>query len=132
MLIKSKKERKEEARRRAIEKERESRRKKTLRTKYGQKPLKHAKKGIQSCMLAVLVALILILMIMRSFSEKGEVSVWIGFGGLFSVVLAAIGLKTGIKGFKEREKNYITCKVGAISNGAALIGLVAMFIRGLI
>ena len=76
MLIKSKKERKEEARRRAIEKERESRRKKTLRTKYGQ--------------------------------------------------------KTGIKGFKEREKNYITCKVGAISNGAALIGLVAMFIRGLI
>lgn len=132
MLIKSKKERAEEARRRAVEKERESRRKKMLRTKYGQKPLKHAKKGVQSCMLATLVVLLLILMVMRSFSEKGEVSVWVGFAGLFSAALAAAGLKTGMKGFKEREKNYITCKVGAISNGAMLAGLVAMFIRGLI
>ena len=34
-----------------------------VNTKYGQKTLKHARKGIQSCMMAVLCAVILIVMI---------------------------------------------------------------------
>ena len=38
-----------------------------VNTKYGQKTLKHARKGIQSCMMAVLCAVILIVMILVSF-----------------------------------------------------------------
>ena len=41
-----------------------------VNTKYGQKTLKHAKKGIQSCMMAVLCAVILIVMILVSFLMK--------------------------------------------------------------
>ena len=33
-----------------------------VNTKYGQKTLKHARKGIQSCMMAVLCAVILIVL----------------------------------------------------------------------
>ena len=46
-----------------------------VNTKYGQKTLKHAKKGIQSCMMAVLCAVILIVMILVSFLMKGNVFV---------------------------------------------------------
>ena len=41
-----------------------------VNTKYGQKTLKHARKGIQSCMMAVLCAVILIVMILVSFLMK--------------------------------------------------------------
>ena len=42
-----------------------------VNTKYGQKTLKHAKKGIQSCMMAVLCAVILIVMILV-ISDEGK------------------------------------------------------------
>lgn len=132
MIIKRKVETREEARIRALKKEREKRRKKILRTKYGQKPLKHAKKGIQSCMYAALVSFLLIFMIVLSFRVKGEASIWMGFGGLATLFLAGIGLYTGIRGFRERDKNYITCKIGAAVNGVVLAGLAVIFIRGLI
>lgn len=130
-IIRRKPENKEEARQRAIQKEREKRRKKMLRTKYGQKPLKHAKKGIQSCMLAVPAVFLLILMLVISFTTKGKIGLVIGFAGLGTLILSGMGFYTGVKGFREREKNYITCKVGAILNGLVFIGLAAMFIRGM-
>lgn len=132
MIIKRKVKSKEEARIRAIKKEYENRRKKMLRTKYGQKPLKHAKKGIQSCIYAALVSFLLILMIVLSFKAKGEAGILMGFTGLATLFLAGMGLNTGIRGFRERDKNYITCKMGTAVNGVVLIGMTVIFIRGLI
>lgn len=132
MIIKRKVKSKEEARIRAIKKEHENRRKKMLRTKYGQKPLKHAKKGIQSCIYAALVSFLLILMIVLSFKAKGEAGILMGFTGLATLFLAGMGLNTGIRGFRERDKNYITCKMGTAVNGVVLIGMAVIFIRGLI
>lgn len=132
MIIKRKVKSKEEARIRAIKKEHENRRKKMLRTKYGQKPLKHAKKGIQSCIYAALVSFLLILMIVLSFKAKGEAGILMGFTGLATLFLAGMGLNTGIRGFRERDKNYITCKMGTAVNGVVLIGMTVIFIRGLI
>ena len=76
-----------------------------VNTKYGQKTLKHARKGIQSCMMAVLCAVILIVMILVSFLMKGNVNIIVG---------------------------YITCKVGIGVNGLVLAGVAAIFIRGLV
>ena len=42
-----------------------------------------------------------------------------------------MGLLLGVRGFRERDKNYITCKVGIGANAAFLLGLTAIFIRGL-
>ena len=74
-----------------------------VNTKYGQKTLKHARKGIQSCKMAVLCAVILIVMILVSFLMKGIVNIIVGFlcfrtgcsgdGGY--------GIKFGTKGFKR-------------------------------
>ena len=55
----------------------------------------------------------------------------IGVVGLFALVLAVVGLKDAVQGFKEREKNYVTCRVGAALNGLILLGLIAIFLRGL-
>ena len=56
----------------------------------------------------------------------------LGFVGLGTIALAGIGTWLGNRGMKEREKNYITCKIGIGINMAVLLGLVAIFIRGFV
>lgn len=106
-------------------------RKKLIKTRYGQRQKKHAKKGIQSCMLAVLAAALVMMMVVNSFKAKGDISILYGLLGFVIPVIAWRGLVYAIRGFNEREKNYITCKVGAGCNGALILCMCAIFIRGL-
>lgn len=117
----------EERKKKKIEKEKMKRRSR----KYGQAQLKHSRRGIKSCFLAVCSLFILALIFSVSYITRGDVNILIGFCGIFVVILAAAGLKAGIQGLKEREKNYITCKVGIALNGVFLLGMAGIFIRGL-
>ena len=131
MIIKRRRRTTEEDRAKELAKAREKRQKKMIRTKYGQAPKRHASQGIKSCMYFVLAAFVLLLMVSVSFVLKGKVSILVGFAGLFVLVMASLGLVSGIRGFKERDKNYITCKIGAICCGLLVLGMCAIFIRGL-
>ena len=131
MLIKRKRQMSEEDRAREIARVREKQRKKMIRTRYGQRQKKHARQGVKSCILAVLTVLLVIWMISSSFSNRGDISVLFGIIGLIVVVISGQGLNFAIKGFKERDKNYITCKIGAGINGALLVCMCAIFIGGL-
>ena len=130
MLIR-KKLRTEEDRARAAAKAREKQRKKLIKTKYGQKPLRHSRRGIYSCAYAVVIFFLLFFMILFAYLSKGEVNILIGFLGLGTLALSVMGILLGIKGLKERDKNYITCKVGIAMNGVFLLILVLLFVRGL-
>ena len=126
MIIKRRRRTTEEDRAKELAKAREKRQKKMIRTKYGQAPKRHARQGIKSCMYFVLAAFVLLLMVSVSFVLKGKVSILVGFAGLFVLVMASLGLVSGIRGFKE-----ITCKIGAICCGLLVLGMCAIFIRGL-
>ena len=106
-------------------------RKKLIKTRYGQRQKKHARKGIQSCMLAVLAVGLVIMMVVNSFKAKGDISILYGLLGFAVPVIAWRGLVYAVRGFNEREKNYITCKIGAGCNGALIFWMCAIFIRGL-
>lgn len=121
----------EEDRERELAKARAKRRKKLIKTKYGQRQKKHARKGIQSCLLAAVSIILVIMMIKNSFEAKGDISVLYGLFGFVVPVIAWRGLVYAIRGFNEREKNYITCKIGAGCNGALIFCMCAIFIRGL-
>lgn len=117
----------EERKKRKIEKEKMKRRSR----KYGQAQLKHSRRGIKSCFSAVCALFILVLIFSVSYITRGDVGILIGLCGILVVVLAVSGLKAGIQGLKEREKNYITCKVGIALNGVFLLGMAGIFVRGL-
>ena len=120
-------ERSKEREKAKIEKERKKRRSR----KYGQKELTHAKRGVLSCMLGGLTLFLLILVFSVSYISRGEVSLLIGRVGLAAAVFSALGLAYGIQGFKEREKKYISCRIGVVWNGFFLLGLFMIFLRGL-
>lgn len=131
-MILRKKIKTEEDRAKEAAKARAKQRKKMLRTKYGQTPLRHARKGVYSCIYGGVVLILVLLLLIISFLSKGEVGVIFGLIGLGTLVLSGMGLYLGIKGLRERNKNYITCKVGIGMNGVFLLGMAAIFIRGLL
>ena len=101
------------------------------RRKYGQAKLKHAKKGIWSCAIAGTVFGLLSVLIAIAYLSGGTAAGYIGGAGLIAAILSIIGMYWAIRGFKEREKDYLTCKIGIGCNLFFLLGFVAIFCRGL-
>ena len=132
MIIKRNKDSADEIRAKKLAKEREKRRKKMIRTKYGQAPKRHAKKGIKACLYAFFSMFFLFLLIASAFVENGQVSILLGLAGFMVLALAIAGTVNAVHGFKERDKNYITCKIGLGCNAAVLLCMFAIFVRGLI
>lgn len=110
---------------------RERERKNRKKRKYGQAKLKHAKRGVLSCMLAGVVGVMMLAIIARAYFSAGNASPFIGAVGLISVVVSGSGLYLGIRGFKEREKNYLTCKIGIVCCSVFILGFILIFCRGL-
>lgn len=106
-------------------------RKNRKKRKYGQAKLKHAKRGIISSVLSAIVCVILVTLLATSYHSGGTGAPIIGGLGLVALVLAGCGLYFGLRGFKEREKDYLTCKIGVGCSGFFILGFIIIFCRGL-
>ena len=109
----------------------DKRRKKLRRTRYGQAPDRHSRKGMKSCLLSGFALFLLVFLLVISFLLKGQLSALVGFVGIGILALAVAGLVCGIRGMKERDKNYITCTVGIGISAALILGMCGIFVRGL-
>ena len=110
-----------------VQRERKNRKKR----KYGQAKMKHAKRGIVSCDLAGGVFMMLLMMLIKAYVSAGNAPMFIGALALFSMVLAGNGIYMGVRGFREREKNYLTCKIGVTCNSLFVLSFIMIFVRGL-
>ena len=115
----------------AEERQREKERKKRGARKYGQAGYKHSRRGILSCWSAAAALLILAAGIGWAYATGGEAPGIAGGIMILALVFSAAGIQAAIRGFKERERNYLTCKIGLPVNAAALILFFAIFIGGL-
>ena len=113
------------------EKDRSKERKKRGNRKYGQAKLKHAKKGIISCVIASTVLLLMTILMVVTYRADGTVSGFVGGVGICTMILSAIGIYMAYRGFKEREKDYLTCKIGMACSSFFLIIFVGIFCWGL-
>ncbi len=124
---------KERAEDKAKERERQKREKERQKRrfyKHGQVRLKHSKRGMISSALALTSSFLMLLIFSVSYISRGEVTIFIGLTGLMALAMSVAGLEQGIKGFKEREKNYVSCKGGIACNGVLLLIFTATYIRG--
>lgn len=106
-------------------------RKKRGTRKYGRESLKHARKGMQSCILGSGALAVILGCIFQAFLARGEAFGIIGGIMIIALILSVFGIRAAIGGFYERERNYLTCKIGLPLNAAALILFLAIFIGGL-
>lgn len=117
--------------RRDKERDKERERRNRKRRKYGQAKLKHAKRGVLSCMLSVCVLVIMVALFAKAYISGGTAAPVIGGFGLIALILAGSALYLGVRGFKEREKNYLTCKIGVSCGVFFILGFIIIFCRGL-
>lgn len=113
------------------ERDRERERRNRKRRKYGQAKLKHAKRGIMSCGLSAAVLVIMVALFAKAYTSEGTAAPIIGGFGLVAVILAVSSLCLGLRGFREREKDYLTCKIGVGCSAFFIFGFIIIFCRGL-
>lgn len=118
-------------RKNAEKKRREKERKKRGTRKYGQGHYKHSRLGIASCCFAGAGFLILAGCIAYAYLTRGLAAGIVGGAGVTAIILLVCGMRSAVRGFKEREKNYLTCKIGLPANTFVLLVFLAIFIGGL-
>lgn len=118
---------KQKDRERSRERERRARGKR----KYGQAKLKHARKGIISCGIAAVTFVSVVSSLAVVYLSGGSTGILIGIVGILTMFLSGTGIYLAHRGFREREKDYLTCKIGMSFNLFFLLGLIGIFCRGL-
>jgi hypothetical protein len=99
--------------------------------KHKKPKLKQAGNGNLSCWFGVGSAAVLAGCVAYAFFRRGNAPGIIGGIMTVSLLLAGYGIYSAIIGFRERDRGYLTCKVGMIINVAAIISFFAVFIGGL-
>ena len=100
-------------------------------TKYGQTKCKQARRGVVSCSIAGIIACVIFLLVGITYVLKGKAAGFIGGFGISAMIFTVVGIVTAVKGFKEREKNYLTCKIGVGLNIFLLMSLLIFFLGGI-
>ena len=118
------------AKEREKERDRKKDKKKRGNRKYGQAKLKHSKKGITSCVIAGAVAFVILSSVVITYLYEGKAAGYIGGLGVSALIFAGAGIMQGVRGFKERDKDYRTCKVGIGLNIFFLVSLLVFFLGG--
>lgn len=121
---------KDRAKEREKERDRKKDKKKRGNRKYGQAKLKHSKKGITSCVIAGAVAFVILSSVVITYLYEGKAAGYIGGLGVSALIFAGAGIMQGVRGFKERDKDYRICKVGIRLNIFFLVSLLVFFLGG--
>lgn len=91
----------------------------------------HAIKGVMSSVFALLSAGLLVLAVYLSYEKQGQAGITIGSIGLWSMIIAMIGVYLGVISFWEKEKYYFFSKTGTLLNVILFIIWCAIFFIGL-
>lgn len=100
--------------------------------KYGQSAFKYSRSGAYSCIFAASALLILLIVIAIAYVSRGKAAGIVGGLGVLAVVSAILGIRTGIRGLRERERNYLNCKIGIAASSLELLVLGIIFIAGIL
>ena len=104
------------------------RRKKRTSYKFTEKS--QSKRGIRSLGMALISIIIGISVVVVSFRNAGNASVYVGSAGIFSLILSLVALITGIKSLREEESYKIFPGLGTFFSAAAFLGWLAVYITG--
>lgn len=102
------------------------------RNRYGEeKVIRHAKHGVRSTLIAIAAIVLLSLLVTVSYVQEGKAATMIGALGICAWILSGVGIFFGMIGLRERERKYLTCRIGIVCNAALFVGLAIIFFRGI-
>ena len=115
----------------AEDRQKQKERKKRGTRKYGQAKYKHSHMWIVSCSCAGAALVLLAGCILYAYLARGAAAGIVGGIAIVSLILSILGIRAAAKGFRERERNYLTCKIGLPGSALVLLLFLVIFIGGL-
>lgn len=115
----------------AEDRQKQKERKKRGTRKYGQAKYKHSHMGIVSCSCAGAALVLMTGCILYAYLARGAAAGIVGGIAIVSLILSILGIRAAAKGFRERERNYLTCKIGLPGSALVLLLFLVIFIGGL-
>ena len=115
----------------AEDRQKQKERKKRGTRKYGQAKYKHSHMGIVSCSYAGAALVLLAGCILYAYLARGAAAGIVGGIAIVSLILSILGIRAAAKGFRERERNYLTCKIGLPGSALVLLLFLVSFRGGL-
>ena len=115
----------------AEDRQKQKERKKRGTRKYGQAKYKHSHMGIVSCSCAGAALVLLAGCILYAYLARGAAAGIVGGIAIVSLILSILGIRAAAKGFRERERNYLTCKIGLPGSALVLLLFLVIFTGGL-
>lgn len=106
------------------------RRRRTYNYKFTEKT--HSKKGIWGLILAIVSILLGIVMVMISFQNQGNGMVYLGSGGVLSLLLALVALLLAFDGMHEEDRYRVFPMAATVVSLISLAGWIALYIIGLL
>ena len=126
------KKRQRELERQQRRREKEVQRYQKKRNRYGEeKVIRHAKHGVRSTLIAIAAIVLLSLLVTVSYVQEGKAATMIGALVICAWILSGVGIFFGMIGLRERERKYLTCRIGIVCNAALFVGLAIIFFRGI-
>lgn len=104
------------------------RRKKRTSYKFTEKT--HSKRGKRSLVMALISVVIGISVVVISFENSGNASVYVGSAGLFSLLLSLVALVEGIRSLREEESYKIFPGLGTFFSAVSFLGWFAVYMIG--
>lgn len=104
------------------------RRKRKVSYKFTEKS--HSRKGMLSLSLALISLIIGVAVVINSFQNTGDASVYVGSAGIFSILLSFSALFVGIKSLKEEERYKTFPVIGVLVSAIAFFSWLAIYILG--
>lgn len=90
----------------------------------------HSVKGIIGLMLAVLSIILGIIMIVISFQNKGNGSVYLGSGGMLALLMAIVAFVLAIQSMREENSYRLFPVTATLVSGLALVGGISLYAVG--
>lgn len=103
---------------------------KKARITRGRTVFTHSHMGAWSCYFAIASLVVFAAAVLVAFWLGTKGVRFTGGLGMVSVLLAFGGMRAAMDGFRERDKNYVNCKVGIAVNIVILLFLIVVFIIG--
>lgn len=91
---------------------------------------RHSQKGITSTVLGALSAVICIVLVGIAMASGGKGGAYLGAIGMTAIIIAAAGLVTGLRSFKEKNRLSFFSKAGSMINGTILVIWLAIYLFG--
>ena len=110
--------------------QRVARRRKDVNVKYGQAELKHSYFGVKSCVLALLSMGIVGYTVWVAYSTDGTSTSIAGGLGVLAIAFTIVGIRSGFRGLKEKERKKWSSRVGLVSCILVLLVLFLIFLGG--